>query len=79
MFGMLSVFAQFERAMIRDRVNAGLDRARSQGKRLGRPPVPPVTVSKCRRLRERGLTFRAIGEKTGLSHTAVRRLLEKAV
>ena len=35
LFGMLGVFSEFERAMIRDRVLAGLDRARSSGKRLG--------------------------------------------
>lgn len=37
MFGMLGVFAEFERAMIRERVNAGLARARAKGTRLGRP------------------------------------------
>jgi DNA invertase Pin-like site-specific DNA recombinase len=41
LFGMLSVFSEFERAMIRDRVMAGLDRARSSGKRLGRPRTMP--------------------------------------
>ena len=44
LFGMLSVFSEFERAMIRDRVMAGLDRARSSGKRLGRPRTTPFTV-----------------------------------
>jgi DNA invertase Pin-like site-specific DNA recombinase len=38
MFQMLGVFAEFERAMIQERVRAGLARARSEGKRLGRPP-----------------------------------------
>jgi DNA invertase Pin-like site-specific DNA recombinase len=38
MFHMLGVFAQFERAMIQERVRAGLARARGEGKRLGRPP-----------------------------------------
>ncbi len=37
MFGMLGVFAKFERAMIQERVHAGLDRARKQGKTLDRP------------------------------------------
>ncbi len=37
MFQMCGVFAEFERAIIVDRVKAGLKRARSQGKRLGRP------------------------------------------
>ena len=40
MFQMLGVFAQFERAMIQERVRAGLARARGEGKRLGRPPLP---------------------------------------
>ncbi len=39
MFGMLGVFAEFERALIRERVMAGLKRARAQGKVLGRPKV----------------------------------------
>src|ERR1700726_209974 len=37
MFQMMAVFAEFERAMIVERVKAGLARARAQGKRLGRP------------------------------------------
>ena len=37
LFQMMGVFAEFERAMIRERVNAGLARARAQGKTLGRP------------------------------------------
>lgn len=40
MFQMLGVFAEFERALIRERVLAGLARARSQGKVLGRPRTP---------------------------------------
>jgi DNA invertase Pin-like site-specific DNA recombinase len=39
LFQMMGVFAEFERAMIRERVKAGLNRARSQGKTLGRPPI----------------------------------------
>ena len=39
MFQMMGVFAEFERAMIRDRVKAGMARAKAQGKRLGKPAV----------------------------------------
>jgi DNA invertase Pin-like site-specific DNA recombinase len=39
MFQMMGVFAEFERAMIQERVRAGLARARGEGKRLGRPPI----------------------------------------
>src|SRR6202158_1473050 len=38
MAGLLAVFAEFEREILRERVRAGLDHARQQGKRLGRPP-----------------------------------------
>jgi DNA invertase Pin-like site-specific DNA recombinase len=39
MFGMLGVFAEFERSMIQGRVNAGLARAKAAGVTLGRPKV----------------------------------------
>jgi DNA invertase Pin-like site-specific DNA recombinase len=39
MFQMMGVFAEFERAMIQERVRAGLARARSEGKQLGRPRI----------------------------------------
>jgi DNA invertase Pin-like site-specific DNA recombinase len=45
---MLGVFAEFERAMIVERVKAGLSRARSQGKRLGRRPVSEDVVDRIR-------------------------------
>jgi DNA invertase Pin-like site-specific DNA recombinase len=41
LFGMMGVFAEFERSMIQERVRAGLERARRDGKRLGRPPLNP--------------------------------------
>ena len=41
MFQMMGVFAEFERAMIVERVKSGLARARAAGKRLGRPTIPP--------------------------------------
>jgi DNA invertase Pin-like site-specific DNA recombinase len=44
MFQMMGVFAEFERAMIQERVRAGLARAKSEGKRLGRPPIDQRTV-----------------------------------
>ena len=42
-FHVTGAFAEFERDMIRSRVNAGLDRARAKGTRLGRPPVATKT------------------------------------
>jgi DNA invertase Pin-like site-specific DNA recombinase len=37
MFQMLGVFAEFERGIIRERINAGIARARAKGTKLGRP------------------------------------------
>src|SRR6266403_336475 len=48
MFQMLGVFAEFERAMIAERVRAGLARARSEGKRLGWPPIAPALEKRIR-------------------------------
>src|SRR4029077_581280 len=48
LFQMLGVFAEFERVMIVERVKAGLSRARSQGKRLGRRPVSADVVERIR-------------------------------
>jgi DNA invertase Pin-like site-specific DNA recombinase len=62
LFGMLSVFGEFERAMIRDRVLAGLHRARTvDGKRLGRPPITPFRV---------GQIKQALAEGKGIRETA---------
>ena len=52
LFQMMGVFAEFERAMIRERVCAGLDKARAKGKRLGRPTVPPSVERSIRAARQ---------------------------
>jgi DNA invertase Pin-like site-specific DNA recombinase len=48
MFQMMGVFAEFERAMIQERVRAGLARAKGEGKRLGRPPIAPELEKRIR-------------------------------
>jgi DNA invertase Pin-like site-specific DNA recombinase len=47
MFQMMGVFAEFERAMIQ--VRAGLARAKSEGKRLGRPRIAPELEERIRK------------------------------
>ena len=75
MFSMMGVFAEFERSMIQERVKAGLARARAQGKRLGRPPVPPIKIAKVKALREQGLSIRKIAKRVGISHGKVQSLV----
>ena len=48
MFQMMGVFAEFERSIIQERVRAGLARAKSEGKRLGRPPIAPELEKRIR-------------------------------
>jgi DNA invertase Pin-like site-specific DNA recombinase len=50
MIQMASVFGEQERSIIRSRVMAGLDRVRQQGKKLGRPKVPPKIEKHIREL-----------------------------
>ena len=50
MAGLLAVFAEFERGIVRERVRAGLAHARPNGKRLGRPitaGLAPTTYGSC--------------------------------
>lgn len=77
MFQMLGVFAEFERAMIKEWVHAGLARARAQGKRLGRPQTPPAkeqAIVSDLRAGEMGL--RKIAAKHGVGVSVVQRLKE---
>jgi DNA invertase Pin-like site-specific DNA recombinase len=48
---LLGVFAEFERGIIRERVNAGLARAKAKGVRLGRPGIDPQVEKRIRMLR----------------------------
>jgi DNA invertase Pin-like site-specific DNA recombinase len=75
MFQMLGVFAEFERAMIRERVNAGLARAKAQGKRLGRPPISGETEAAIRKAKAGGQGIRAIARGLGLGVATVHRVV----
>src|SRR3954463_780290 len=61
MFSMLGVFAEFERGIIRDRVKAGLARAREKGTKLGRRKVLPSVEARIRELRTTGIGILKIG------------------
>jgi DNA invertase Pin-like site-specific DNA recombinase len=77
LFQMMGVFAEFERAMIQERVRAGLKRARGEGKRLGRPPLAPELKERIEAaLRTPGRTegVRKIAERFGVSPDTVQRL-----
>jgi putative DNA-invertase from lambdoid prophage Rac len=75
MAGLLSVFAEFEREILRERVCAGLAHARQQGKRLGRPPSVVHKAVEARKLHQQGSSKSEIARKLEISRTSVRRIL----
>ena len=74
MFGMLGVFAEFEREMIKERVNAGLRRAVQQGKILGRPKSN-AEIKARPESRADGNGIHAIRRQLGIGASAVQRIL----
>jgi DNA invertase Pin-like site-specific DNA recombinase len=75
LFQMGGVFAEFERAMIRERVCAGLDKARANGKRLGRPKVASSVEDAIRERLATGKGQLAIARDLGVGVSTVRRVL----
>jgi DNA invertase Pin-like site-specific DNA recombinase len=67
LFTMVSAFAEFERDLIRERVKAGLERARAEGTKLGRPPLDKDTIKELRRMRQSGISLRRIAKDKDLS------------
>ena len=76
MFGMLSVFAEFERAMIQERVKAGLARARATGKRLGRPKVRADEKGILAAVKD-GLSIRKAARQFDVTPAKVQRLISQ--
>jgi len=77
--GMLAVFAEFEREILRERVKAGVAHARAKGTVLGRPKSAAKKVEEVRRLyRKEKLSKSEIARRLGIGRTSVRRLLEGA-
>jgi len=76
MFQMMGVFAEFERAMIQERVRAGQTRAKSEGKRLGRPRIAPELEERIRKaLATPGRPgVRKIAERFGVDPGTVQRI-----
>lgn len=71
MFGMLSVFADFEREMIRSRIMAGLARS---DKKPGRPSLPPIMVEKIQRTLTSGLSINATAKRLKVGVGTVHRI-----
>jgi DNA invertase Pin-like site-specific DNA recombinase len=75
MFQMCGVFAEFERGMIRERVNAGLARAKERGTKLGRPSIKSSIENRIRELRTEGMGVLKIGRTLGIGTSVVQRVI----
>jgi DNA invertase Pin-like site-specific DNA recombinase len=76
MFQMLGVFSEFEREIIRERVLSGLERAKAQGKKLGRPRRDnPKRLAAIRKLRTQGMGIIKIARQLGIGVSVVQRVV----
>ena len=75
---MSGVFAEFERAMLKERINAGLARARAQGKHLGRKRTLGATDHAILKLRKQGMGMVAIGRELGCGMARVQAVVKGA-
>ena len=75
-YSVLGAVAQFERELCRERVRAGIAKARSAGTRLGRPPLD-LDIAYVRGRLAAGETIRAIARSLGTTHTSLRRALAR--
>ena len=75
MFQMLGVFSEFERAIIRERIKAGLARARAEGKVFGRPRVSEKVEAAILAARRKGTGMRRIARELGVGVSTVQRVV----
>jgi putative DNA-invertase from lambdoid prophage Rac len=73
--GMLAVFAEFEREILRERVRAGIAQARKEGRPHGRPRTASLKAEEVRRLKADRVSHSEIARRLGIGRTSVRRVL----
>jgi DNA invertase Pin-like site-specific DNA recombinase len=76
MAGLLSVFAEFEREVLRERILAGIAQARKKGTRLGRPRIALGKGIEARALFAEDLSKSEVARRLSISRASVRRLLQ---
>ena len=77
MAGMLAIFAEFEREILRERVKAGIAQARKEGRPHGRPRTAWLKCDEVMRLKSEHMSHSEIARRLGIGRTSVRRILAK--
>jgi DNA invertase Pin-like site-specific DNA recombinase len=78
MFQMIGVFSEFERSMIRERVIAGQQRAKAEGKHIGRKTnVNEGTLNAVKHLRENNVPIKRIAKNLKIGVGTVYKILDK--
>jgi putative DNA-invertase from lambdoid prophage Rac len=75
MAGMLAIFAEFEREILRERVRAGIAQARKEGRPHGRPRTASLKLDEVIRLKAERVSHSEIARRLGIGRTSVRRVL----
>lgn len=77
MFNMLASFAEFERALIRERQREGIEKAKQEGRYMGRTKsIDDEKIIEA--MKEDGASFRKVAKKLGVSLSTVQRAMKKA-
>ncbi|MDP9454853.1 MAG: recombinase family protein [Actinomycetota bacterium] len=79
MAGLLAVFAEFERDILRERVKAGIAQARAEGRPHGRPRSAALQEKRVREMHEAGMSKSEIARRLSIGRTSVRRMLQQGV
>ena len=79
MFQMLGVFSEFERSIMQERIKAGIERAKANGVKLGRPRVTADKELAIRNLHASGKGMLAIGKALGCGTSTVQRVLANPI
>ena len=75
MAGLLAIFAEFEREILRERTRAGLAHARQNSKRLGRPTTAVLHTAGIQKLHRARVSKSEIARRVRVGRTSVRRIL----
>lgn len=79
MTGLLSVFAEFERDILRERVKAGIVHAKKMGIKCGRPQSAALKIDRIMKLKSDGKNHSEIARELKIGRTSVRRLLSSQI